>query len=54
MRDSTATLIGLMIGVLILVGLVALAQDCSRRKCATGTPAFMVMEGRCLCVNLPE
>lgn len=54
MTNFTVTLIGLMIGVLIFIGLVALAQDCSRRKCSTGTPVFMVREGRCLCVNLPE
>lgn len=56
--DFSANLIGLLllllVGVMVFVGLVALAQDCSRRKCLTGTPTFMFREGRCLCVNLPE
>ena len=59
MRDNfSANLIGLLllllVGVMVFVGLIALAQECSRRKCATGTPTWLIREGKCLCANLPE
>ena len=60
MRDeeTTANLIGiLMVDLLCIVLIKRTSQqqeDCSRRKCATGTPTWMIREGKCLCVNLPE
>ena len=60
MRDeeTTAKLIGLLIVVLLCVVMFKCTsqqqEDCSRCKCATGTPTWMIREGKCLCVNLPE
>jgi len=60
MRDeeTTAKLIGLLMAVLLCVVLSKCTsqqqEDCSRRKCLTGTPTWMIREGKCLCANLPE
>lgn len=56
--DTTAKLIGVLVCVLFCGFLIKCSaqqqEDCSRRKCATGTPTWMIREGKCLCVNLPE
>lgn len=60
MRDeeTTANLIGILMVALLCIVLIKCTsqqqEDCSRRKCATGTPTWMIREGKCLCVNLPE